>query len=53
MAKGDRIFIGMYCGDCKQRNYTTTKNRRNTEGRLSLRKFCRHCRQHTEHKEGK
>jgi len=53
MAKDDRIFIGMYCGDCKRRNYTTTKNRRNNTERLTLRKFCRHCGGHKEHREGK
>lgn len=33
------------------RNYTTTKNRRNTQGKLELRKYCPRCRTHTVHRE--
>ncbi len=33
------------------RNYTTTKNRRNTQGKLQLRKYCPRCRTHTVHRE--
>ncbi|MGI8916658.1 MAG: 50S ribosomal protein L33 [Chloroflexota bacterium] len=47
----NRITLDMACGTCKSRNYTTTKNRRNTTARLELRKFCRRCRQHTVHRE--
>ncbi|MCL4509313.1 MAG: 50S ribosomal protein L33 [Chloroflexi bacterium] len=47
----NRIVIDMACATCRSRNYTTTKNRKNTVTRLELRKFCSHCRQHTVHRE--
>jgi len=53
MAKEDRIIIGMACQDCKERNYTTSKNKRNDPNRLELKKFCRRCRHHTMHRETK
>lgn len=46
-----RILIAMVCSVCKNQNYITQKNKLNTEGKITLRKFCRHCRKHTEHKE--
>jgi large subunit ribosomal protein L33 len=48
-----REIITLACGDCKRRNYSTTKNRRKTTERLELNKFCRFCRKHTAHKESK
>ena len=51
MAKEDRLIIGMACTDCKERNYTTTKNRRNDPDRLELQKFCPTCRTHRAHRE--
>jgi large subunit ribosomal protein L33 len=53
MAKDDRIIISMACTECKERNYATTKNKRNDPDRLELRKFCRRCRKHTSHREAK
>ncbi|MDD9988583.1 MAG: 50S ribosomal protein L33 [Spirochaetaceae bacterium] len=35
------------------RNYTTTKNRRNTQGKLALKKYCPRCRTHTVHREAR
>jgi large subunit ribosomal protein L33 len=35
------------------RNYTTTKNRRNTQGKLELKKYCPRCRTHTTHREAR
>jgi large subunit ribosomal protein L33 len=46
-------IIAMECGDCKRRNYTTTKNKKTHSEKLQLRKYCRHCRKHTAHKEHK
>ena len=46
-----RPKITLACQVCKNRNYITKKNRRNDPDRLALAKFCRHCRQHTEHRE--
>ena len=53
MAKDDRIIIGMACTECKERNYATTKNKKNTTGRLELKKHCPRCRKHTPHRETK
>ena len=48
-----REIINMQCGQCKRRNYSTTKNRKRTADKLELKKFCRSCRAHTVHKEVK
>jgi large subunit ribosomal protein L33 len=48
-----REIITMQCGECKERNYSTTKNRKTTPDRIELKKFCRRCRKHTPHKEVK
>jgi large subunit ribosomal protein L33 len=48
-----REIITLACGECKRRNYSTTKNRRKTSERLEMNKFCRYCRKHTAHKESK
>lgn len=46
-----REIITLECTDCKRRNYSGTKNKRNTPDRLERRKYCRWCRKHTVHKE--
>jgi large subunit ribosomal protein L33 len=46
-----REIITFQCGDCKNRNYTGTKNKKTKTERLELKKFCRYCRKHTAHKE--
>ena len=48
-----REIITLACGECKRRNYSTTKNKRNTTDRLELSKYCRWCRKHTLHRETK
>lgn len=48
-----RDLISFQCEQCKRRNYTSTKNKKKTTEKLSLRKFCPACRSHTQHKEGK
>ncbi|ACX53012.1 MULTISPECIES: 50S ribosomal protein L33 [Ammonifex] len=48
-----RVIITLECTECKRRNYTTTKNKRNDPGRLELRKYCPWCRTHTLHRETK
>ena len=45
--------ISLACTVCKRRNYTTTKNKKTTTEKLELAKYCRFCRKHTAHKEGK
>ena len=46
-------IITLACTECKQRNYTTTKNKRNLPDRLELKKYCRFDRRHTLHRETK
>lgn len=48
-----RVIIQMACGECKRRNYSTTKNKRTTTARVELKKYCPWCRTHTAHKETK
>ena len=49
--KGDRVIITLACSECRERSYTTTKNRRNDPDRLELKKYCPRCRQHLAHRE--
>jgi large subunit ribosomal protein L33 len=51
--KQDRILITLQCTECKERNYNSTKNKRNDPARLELEKFCPRCRQHRVHRETK
>jgi large subunit ribosomal protein L33 len=54
MAKKDvRIVSTLACTECQERNYTTSKNRRNDPKRMELKKYCRRCRFHTLHRETK
>jgi large subunit ribosomal protein L33 len=48
-----RDIVQLACGECKRRNYSTTKNKKKTTERLEFSKFCRFCRKHTAHKESK
>ncbi|HYF96048.1 MAG TPA: 50S ribosomal protein L33 [Symbiobacteriaceae bacterium] len=52
MAKaGARVIITMACTDCKMRNYTTYKNKKNDSARIELKKYCSTCGHHTAHRE--
>ncbi|MCX8031993.1 MAG: 50S ribosomal protein L33 [Thermoleophilia bacterium] len=48
-----RVRVTMACQECKRRNYTTTKNKRNDPDRIELRKYCKWCGTVTVHKETK
>jgi len=49
-----RVKVVLVCEMCGARNYQTTKARKpGVRERLALRKFCRNCNRHTEHKESK
>jgi large subunit ribosomal protein L33 len=48
-----REIITLQCTECKRRNYTTTKNKKTTTEKLELKKFCRHDRKRTVHRETK
>ena len=54
MAKKTAVeLIALQCSECKRRNYTTYKNRKNVQGKLELMKYCSFDRKHTLHKETK
>ena len=38
-----RVKITLACTECKQRNYNTMKNKKNTPDRLEMNKYCRFC----------
>src|ERR1700686_1814636 len=42
-----REIITLQCNDCKNRNYTTTKNKKKHTDRMETKKFCNTCRNHT------
>ena len=48
-----RVKITLACTECKQRNYDTMKNKKNTPDRIELNKYCPFCKKHTLHKETK
>ncbi|MEI6154211.1 MAG: 50S ribosomal protein L33 [Deltaproteobacteria bacterium] len=48
-----RQLITLACTECKNRNYTTTKNKQKTPDRLEIKKFCKSCKRHTAHRETK
>ncbi|MDP2913665.1 MAG: 50S ribosomal protein L33 [Candidatus Omnitrophota bacterium] len=39
------------CTQCKNRNHSSTKNKKKNPDKLELKKFCHVCRKHTLHKE--
>ncbi|BBD07097.1 50S ribosomal protein L33 [Desulfovibrio ferrophilus] len=48
-----RVKVQLACTECKRRNYSTMKNKRNTTGRIELKKYCPFDKKHTVHKESK
>jgi large subunit ribosomal protein L33 len=48
-----RVKVILACGECKQRNYHTMKNKKNDPERIELKKYCKFCKTHTAHKETK
>ena len=52
--KGEnRELVTLKCTVCNEKNYRTSKNKKNTTERLELNKYCPKCRKHTAHKEEK
>jgi large subunit ribosomal protein L33 len=49
--KEDRVIITLACTECRERTYTTEKNRRNDPDRIELRKYCPRCWRHRLHRE--
>lgn len=48
-----RVKVTLRCNECKQRNYNTMKNKKNSPDRLKMSKYCPFCKKHTEHTETK
>jgi len=48
-----REFIEFECTTCRQRNYSSNKNKKLHPERIELKKFCPFCRKHTAHREQK
>ena len=38
-----RVKITLRCNECKQRNYNTMKNKKNSPDRLEMNKYCPFC----------
>lgn len=45
--------VRLECAECKNINYLTFKNAKNVTEKLTLNKFCNHCRKVTKHTETK
>ncbi len=48
----DKMVV-LACSECKERNYTTVKNKKTDKDRKELNKYCPRCQRHTSHKETK
>ncbi|HAR62722.1 MAG: 50S ribosomal protein L33 [Candidatus Margulisiibacteriota bacterium] len=48
-----KVLVTLECTECKERNYSTSKNKKNTTERIELKKYCPRCRVHRAHKETK
>ena len=48
-----RVNFILACTECKRRNYSTRKNKKNTTGRLEMKKYCPWDKKHTVHRETK
>ena len=46
-----RINVILRCTVCNEENYLSEKNKRNTQDRLELKKYCPRCKKVTLHKE--
>jgi large subunit ribosomal protein L33 len=54
MAKpGNRELVTLVCTECKEENYRTSKNKKNTTERLQIEKYCSRCQKKVTHKEKK
>jgi large subunit ribosomal protein L33 len=52
MAKKEkRVLIAMICQVCKSQNYIMDKNKVEQKEKLVLKKYCKKCKKHTDHKE--
>ena len=47
------FLVKLVCEKCKRINHYTRRNKKTVERKLELKKFCKWCKKHTIHKEGK
>jgi large subunit ribosomal protein L33 len=52
MAVKTKNLIKLRCSGCQKINYYNWK-KKGVEYKLNLKKFCKYCRKHTEHKEAR
>lgn len=48
-----RVNITLACTECKNRNYNTSKNKKQNPDRIEMMKYCKFDKKHTLHKETK
>jgi large subunit ribosomal protein L33 len=48
-----RDLIYLVCTECNRKNYTADKNKRTHPKRVEYKKYCKHDRKHTLHREGR
>lgn len=48
-----REKVILQCTECKDRNYTATRDKRKQPERIEVKKFCKRLRRHTLHREVK
>ncbi|PLX27640.1 50S ribosomal protein L33 [Candidatus Parcubacteria bacterium] len=46
-------MIKLECTECKRVNYFSRKNKKTLKERLNMKKHCKFCNKHTDHKETK
>ncbi|WP_149453515.1 50S ribosomal protein L33 [Pasteuria penetrans] len=46
-----RVQFTLACGECRMRNYISTKNKRQHPERMAFRKYCPRCNAHQVHRE--
>jgi large subunit ribosomal protein L33 len=46
-------LIKLQCSQCKRNNYFSHRNKKTVKEKIALKKYCKHCRQRTLHKETK
>lgn len=51
MAEKKKLIFKLQCQECKRYNYWRRKGKKQAEQKLNLKKFCKHCKKHTPHKE--
>ncbi|MCL4426740.1 50S ribosomal protein L33 [Patescibacteria group bacterium] len=44
-------LVKLQCSTCKNVNYWTRRNKKTVTEKLEMSKYCKHCKQHTIHKE--